>query len=380
MTVESRALSVLHFTLAKGGGVPQAILDHVASAPEIRHHIVWPKANNHLLDTAPLPSVTIHGISSSWHGRWTDYRRELRTVRPDIVLAHSSMAGGLSRLISGSLPVAYQPHAYVLEDYARPRPVRLLFHGIEKALAKRAIAVIALTEREARIARSLGTRSIVLVPNTSRAWKADYYDHDGPIVACGRVCRQKDPLWFAELAEQCRRIMPGREWVWVGDGDEVLKARLESVGVRVTGWLDQHRVWKQLQSASAYVHTASYEGFPLALIDAATVGLPLLVRNIPAFEDYPGPKSNSVTEMSNTLTEVVADRKVAEELRGFAREYASAYSPQRQKDALAGFYEAISARLKTPSQPCRGSTVGASADSTASGATNGPASSSRTRR
>lgn len=158
MATETCDLSVLHFTLAEGGGVPQAILDHVRSAPGVRHHILWPAANDQLLQpSAPRPAKT-HGIAPGWRARWTAYRSHIRAIRPDVVVAHSSVAGGLARVIHGPVPVIYQPHAYVLEDRGRSALARWFFRRIEKALAKHAIAVIVLSEREAKIARSLGSQ------------------------------------------------------------------------------------------------------------------------------------------------------------------------------------------------------------------------------
>lgn len=351
-------LSVLHVTMAEGGGVPQAMLDHVRSAPGARHHILWPAANAQLLDeAAPSPAV-VHGVAAGGYRWWVEYRRQLRAITPDVVVAHSSLAGGLARLVSGGVPVVYQPHAYVLEDHGRPYLARRLFWALEKALARRSLAVIVLSEREAAIARSLGSDQIVFVPNTSHAERVDNYRHDGPVVACGRLCRQKDPSWFAELASRSRREAPGRSWVWLGDGDPELRARLEAAGVRVTGWLSQQQVLEQLASAAVYVHTAAYEGFPLAVLDAATVGLPLMVREIPAFQDYAGPRSDSIDNMLAGVLRVLRDREFANEMREFSRGYATRYSPESQESALLALYNLIRASLQRSSDSPLGSSDG----------------------
>lgn len=106
------------------------------------------------------------------------------------------------------------------------------------------------------------------------------------MVTMGRVCAQKDPLYFAEAADYYTDRP--RPWVWIGGATEDDKrapeylARLEEAGVIVTGWLDREVALTWLSMAHVYVHTAAWEGNPVSIYEAAVRGLPVIARDIPA--------------------------------------------------------------------------------------------------
>ena len=107
------------------------------------------------------------------------------------------------------------------------------------------------------------------------------------VVTLGRICAQKDPLYFAEAAEHYR-YRGIRTWVWIGGPSEDDKKateyveRLNEAGVTITGWLPRDEALTWLSLAHVYVHTAAWEGNPMTIYEAAVRGLPVIARNIPA--------------------------------------------------------------------------------------------------
>ncbi len=71
-------------------------------------------------------------------------------------------------------------------------------------------------------------------------------------------------------------------FVWVGDGDD--KERLqnlsesEKLNVIFTGF--QTEPQKFLSQSSVYLSTSRFEGLPYALIEAASLGLPIIASNV----------------------------------------------------------------------------------------------------
>jgi|SRR5450759_129561 len=138
-------------------------------------------------------------------------------------------------------------------------------------------------------------------------WQAEPVDSDsevtheatmprGPIVitTVGRVAPQKGVRFFLDVVNAATLALSAdgiaAEWHWLGGGTPDEEDRLQRGGVRVSGWLPRTQVLEQLRLVSVYVHTAEWEAaYPLSLMEAARLGLPLVVRRIPALEDLPFP-------------------------------------------------------------------------------------------
>ncbi|WP_245555632.1 glycosyltransferase [Gordonia soli] len=132
-------------------------------------------------------------------------------------------------------------------------------------------------------------------------------DHASLVVMVGRICSQKDPAFFGELAACAKRCNPELEFVWAGDGDVGLRRVLERHGVDVTGWLDSDALSDLLSKARLYVHSARYEGFPLSVLDAAAFRVPVIVRPIDCFAESGLPTADSPEAMSRRLTDLAVD-------------------------------------------------------------------------
>ncbi len=287
---------ILHVTQCVGGGVPIAIADYVRSTPEYEHHVAWPGGN----DAASLGSATGHDLGDGMAAQYRAFRRALAAVRPDLVVAHSSWAGLWARIGRRAAPVIYQPHAFVFTDQRRRRVVRGVYKAVERVLARRCEAIVGLTPEEVSLAESLGARRSVLVPNLSRA-TSGVQRQPGLVVMSGRLAAQKDPLFFAALARAARPANPDLRFRWVGGGEDAYADALAEAGVEVTGWLPPSGAWDAMAEGSLYVHVARYEGFPLTVLDAAQLGLPVLLRDIGAFASLPGAKGSTPEELAGMI-------------------------------------------------------------------------------
>jgi len=72
------------------------------------------------------------------------------------------------------------------------------------------------------------------------------------------------------------------EFVWVGDGPDFCrlkeKAQKDGVKIRFVGFSDKPMDF--LASASVYFSSSRFEGMPYALIEAASLGLPIVASNV----------------------------------------------------------------------------------------------------
>jgi glycosyltransferase involved in cell wall biosynthesis len=101
------------------------------------------------------------------------------------------------------------------------------------------------------------------------------------VVGVGRLVPQKRPFVFLDAAEEIHAALPDARFRWVGDGslaaewDLAVAERGLGGAVTRTGW--QSDVQPHLLAADVFLHTAEYEGLPLAILEAMAAGLPCLV-------------------------------------------------------------------------------------------------------
>lgn len=111
----------------------------------------------------------------------------------------------------------------------------------------------------------------------ARGWPAEAR----VVLALGRLEPQKRPDYWLQLVAQVRNELPQHRFLWVGEGreaalfDEQWAAKgLQDVAAR-QGWARE--VSPLLRGSDALLHTAAYEGLPLAILEAMGAGLPVLV-------------------------------------------------------------------------------------------------------
>lgn len=100
------------------------------------------------------------------------------------------------------------------------------------------------------------------------------------VVTMGRICYQKAPERFAEMAVRFHIADVPARFVWIGGGDEAAQAQLRAAGVHVMGWVDQAEVQRLLGEASIYIQTSRWEGMPLSVLQALATGLPCVVSDV----------------------------------------------------------------------------------------------------
>lgn len=277
---------VLHVTETFATGVSRSLLAAVAATPRLEHHLLYsgweePGTEHPFSQARRLPGGLVARVRA--------VRAAVREIRPDVVHLHSSWAGVYGRALPLGARVVYQPHCYVFEDPTRSAVSRGVFWLIERLLGARTQAVGVVSQRERALAERLAPGAeVYLVANQSDLERTDLGRREGAdsgvVLMSGELRPQKDPDFFAAVAESCRLHGIDATFVWVGDGDRDARLRLESAGVRVTGWLAADGVRGELDRAALYLHTARYEGFPLSVLDAAARSVPLLVRSAPAFD------------------------------------------------------------------------------------------------
>lgn len=295
-------MKIIHVTEALGGGVAHSLSQLAKAQAADGHqvivaHSVRPDTPVELLpglypapiDRRVLPMVTAINPVADIKALW-QIRALLKSENPDVIHLHSSKAGVLGRLaalLTGKRDqVFYSPRgfAFLREDVSPGK--QKLFLNLERVASKLGGTVIGCSGTEADLARAeVGHARTCLVENSVdlSAVPAATGSNDGRVrvVTSGRICYQKAPWRFRDIAAGCADLPA--DFVWLGDGD--LRADLLVDGalpddMRIAGWLPRAGVYAELATADIFVLPSLWEGMPLALIEAQAAGLPAVVSDV----------------------------------------------------------------------------------------------------
>ncbi|MGF6978597.1 glycosyltransferase involved in cell wall biosynthesis [Paraburkholderia sp. JPY465] len=269
-------------------------------------------------------------------------RQQLIRLNPDIIHMHSSFAGFLGRMSTlfalPSTAFLYSPHciSFVRRDIGRLK--RYCFAALEWLACLKSCTYVGCSESECTAIRRYLRRDAVLVENAIDRAVGVHSDtrlrsaeKDGStkrrriIATVGGIRVQKNPHLFAEIARSFDR--DDTEFVWIGDGDADLRRTLEDAGVRVTGWLTRADVIQAVVQADIYLSTASWEGMPISLIEAMTLGTPVVASDCLGNMDTIRHNSTGVlyrtaAQATSLIQKMLTDEKFREGLSRRAQEEA----------------------------------------------------------
>lgn len=290
---------VLHIAECYTGGVQSMIDRYAALTPGVEHLLLANSRRGAEMGDAAGTGLfaEVLPLPEDHRGAIAEVTRQVRRLRPGVIHAHSSFGGAYARLGAGWLPgmrrrIAYTPHSLVFEAGERPAPVRAGYAAAELALSPLTGVFAGCSTREdellGRLNPLIRRRPIRNAVPAAEITGLRWSPAEPPTVGiAARIAPQRRPDLFIEAVAGIRRRRPEVRAVWIGDGDPATRSRLEAAGVRVTGWLDRAEVLRRVAGLSAYLHCAHHDGFPLAVLEAAGIGVPVVVPEIPSLRECP---------------------------------------------------------------------------------------------
>ena len=302
---------------------------------------------------AALPVTSRHAP----HGAMTALARLtkcIRQVRPDVVHAHNIRATLLARLalLSARHQATLMPtlHGLAPGDYrAASRVLRLAGGGViacAPAVARSLKGVGFPADRITVITNGAELRPAG--PQRQADLRASLALGAAPVVAgIGRLVRQKNWPMFIAAA----RRLPGPSYVVAGEGplrQELADlAAVSGSGVRFVGLVDD--VAALVGLASCVVSTSSWEGLPLTLLEALSLGVPVVATAVDGITDLVPPKAALLVAPGDTravaggISRVLSDGGLASELRREALAAAVEWRPERMLAQYRHAYRAAAA-------------------------------------
>jgi glycosyltransferase involved in cell wall biosynthesis len=214
--------------------------------------------------------------------------RELKTLKPDLVHVHSrrgaDLYGGYAASLAGVPAVltrrvdSPEPAVLGLLKYRPYRAVVALSHAIERQLHAAGVA----PERVVRIPSAVDTRRYRPDPAAAERLRAEFaFPADALVigVVAQLIERKRHTWWFAQLPELVRE-WPQLRVVCFGRGplERRLRAELGERGLASHVVLAGFRtdLPALVPGLDLLVHPASREGLGVALLEAASAGVPVV--------------------------------------------------------------------------------------------------------
>ena len=200
-----------------------------------------------------------------------EIRKIANKIKPDIIHLHSSKAGALGRFAFNGkkVPLFYTPHGYCFLMQNSSKAKRKIYKGIEIICGKRDCTTISCSEGEHLESLKLNKQAIYVNNgiNTAQLQKlmdevGDSEPHPFTVFTLGRICYQKNPSQFNEIA----LAMPDIHFLWIGDGE--LRSELTAPNITITGWTERKKALKYSATGDVFVLTSLWEGLPISLLEA----------------------------------------------------------------------------------------------------------------
>ena len=299
-------LSILHVTNRFFGGVKTAI-SHLTDADfKDQHYLLDLSPGQADLNSKAILQATVRCRSKNPFSIRQAIKKACKDWNIDVIHAHSTWAGVYSRVFCFGVPVVYQPHGLSFSNPAKGKLPRLIYLFVERLLARRSDAAIAVGKYEYKtIIQNLPVRKVEIIRNWSshevKPWKNIKPESNVVIGSVGRLCTEKDPLFFLKLATKLNALSSNYSFVWLGAGENNLEQALISGGIRVTGWIDPKAVEDQMEKLDIYVSTSISEAMPFAFLDSVSTGIPTFLRQIPAFSEEGLPTFYSEDELASAI-------------------------------------------------------------------------------
>lgn len=201
----------------------------------------------------------------------------------DIIHLHSSKAGFLGRIVSfllgKSKKTIYTPHAISFLRLDVSPKKRKIFIWMEKFAGFFGGKIVACSQSEKEVIEEQGIKNVTFINNGIKPLEIEKKVNTSDkitIISVGRLSIQKNPKLFNDIALEFIDN-PNIQFIWCGDGE--LKSELTSPNIKCTGWIERKTLKNYLANADIYLSTSLWEGLPLSVLEAMSIGLPVVLSD-----------------------------------------------------------------------------------------------------
>lgn len=204
---------------------------------------------------------------------------------PDIVHAHSSFAGVITRIaIRNKIPTIFTAHSWAFTNGASVFR-KVVASIVERYISKYSSKIICVSEFDRKLAlrfRIAQSEKLVAVHNGVKNQDTNSI-RSNSIVSVGRLTYPKEYGLLLEAFKQAKVSM-NLEIIGDGPDKESILEKIIDLGltdrVSLLGALAPEEVRNKLSSASVFALISKHEGLPLTIIEAMSAGLPVIASRV----------------------------------------------------------------------------------------------------
>ena len=300
-----KKISILHLSQVSGGGVEKYIklflkysnnekFDNYLVAPNLDNYKEYKIKKSFEFNTNQSFSI-IQLLKNVLF-----IRNIFKEIKPDIVYLHSTFAGVIGRLaaVGCNCKVVYNPHSWSFKmDISSIK--KLFYKSIEFFLSFFTDKYILISKSEYELAKNIcfNNRKLEIIYNGIEINEryneikelSDSLSGMYVIGMVGRICEQKNPLFFVEFAKELYKLRKDIFFIIVGDGE--LKKEIENKIVEygmedhflITGWVNNPKDYIELFDQA--VLFSKWEGLCLSIAEYMLARKPILATDIGGIND-----------------------------------------------------------------------------------------------
>ncbi|HUH51122.1 MAG TPA: glycosyltransferase [Flavobacterium sp.] len=297
-------IKILHITQVQGG--IQTYIEqiyHNIDNTKFEIEIACPEEQKSLVEFAKANNIKWYPLKLKWQiSPISDLLSTLRIAHlvrksnPDLVHAHSSKAGFVTRIASIFFKptVLYTPNAYAFLGHKGIK--RSIFLTIEKI--SRLFTDILLASSKSEEIRSIKEVKIpkhkvrlfpnsIDIPEFTRVDKSRSANQT--ITTVGRLVYQKNPMMFLRVCKILKDRGVNAHFQIIGAGfEDRLKEEIDSLmkeydlfnNLTIFDWMNREELIRKLQETDVFVMTSNFESFGYVAAEAQSLKIPVVTTDV----------------------------------------------------------------------------------------------------
>ena len=225
-------------------------------------------------------------------------RNKIKKYNPDVVYAHSSIAGAIARMacIGVNVKVVYNPHGWSFNMETNKKNFYILLERIMSHFCDKIVCISDAEKKSALYYKIAGIDKFCVIYNgiDIESYKKEVASlpipEDAFVVGMvGRICKQKAPDAFIRMAAEIKKKIPNSRFIIVGDvleSDLIEKRKIEDlankleVDLIITGWVNNPYAYINRFDIGCLL--SRWEGFGLVIPEYMLSGVPIVASRVDA--------------------------------------------------------------------------------------------------